>query len=126
MAKSNRSPLRLEIHLLDSELLVERCASKKLRRTTRPNGPYCGNFCAVRSFIFLHLRRQWLGQAQLAARDHVNAHRIAQSGNFQFQGRVQRSRIGLSGLHVLELKTQIDAAEMLVDVQYEECGNHTA
>src|SRR5216683_584121 len=111
MAKSNREALRLEVHLLDGKLVVEpcACASKKLRGAIWPNGAYCRHFSSVRSFIFLHLRRQWLGQTQLAARNHVNAHRIAQSRDFQFQGRVQRSRLGLSGLHVLELKTQVDA-----------------
>src|SRR5713226_7991483 len=99
---------------------------KRLPCTVRSNGTYRNHFAAIRSLIFLHLRRQWLGQAQLAASNHVNAHWIAQSGDFQFQGRVQRSRFGLSGLHILELKTQIDAAEMLADVQHEKRGNHTA
>src|SRR5467141_1476074 len=87
---------------------------------------YRGHLRAVRRFILVHLRRQRLSQAQLAARNHVNAHRIAQSRDFQFQGRVQRSRLGLPGLHVLELKTQVDAAEVLVDVQHEKRRDHAA
>src|SRR5882757_9048919 len=87
---------------------------------------YSGHLRALRRFIFLHLRRQRLSQAQLAARNHVNAHRIPQSRDLQFQGRVQRSRLGLPGLHGLELKPQIDAAEMLVNVQHEKRRDHPA
>src|SRR5260370_23640905 len=99
---------------------------KRLPCSIGPNGTHRRHLGAGRSFIFLHLRRQWLGPAQLAARNRVNAHGIAQSGDFQFQGRIQPSRLGLSGFHVFELKTQIDATEMLVDVQREKCGNYTA
>src|SRR5882762_3022715 len=126
MARSDRLGLRREVHLLDGKLVVEPCASEKLWCAIRPNITCGGHFCAVGSFVFLHLRRQWLGQSQLAARNDVDAHRIPQSRNFQFQGRVQRTRLGLPGLHVLELKTQIDAAEVLVYIQDEKRGNHTA
>src|SRR6266849_6967440 len=87
---------------------------------------YSGHLRAVRRFILLHLRRQRLSQAQLAARNHVNAHRIAESRDCQFQGRVQRGRLDLPGLNVLQLKTQIDAAEMLVNVQHEKRRDHPA
>src|SRR6266576_257211 len=99
---------------------------RRLRRAIPSHVTYRGHFRAVRGFILLHLRRQWLSQAQLASRNHVNAHRIAQSRDFQFQGRVQRSRLGLPGLHVLKLKTQVDAAEVLVDVQHEKRRDHPA
>src|ERR1700687_4751977 len=112
--------------MLDDKLVLGPHVSYKLWRAIPSNVTCRGHFCAVRSLIFLHLRRQWFGQAQLAARNYVNAHGIAQSRDFQFQGRVQRSRLGLPGLHVLKLKAQIDAAEMLVDVQHEKRRDHPA
>src|SRR6202171_2022567 len=112
--------------MLDDKLVLGPHVSYKLWRAIPSNVTCRGHFCAVRSLIFLHLRRQWFGQAQLAARNQVNPHRIAESRDFQFQGRVQRSRLGLPGLHVLKLKTQIDAAEMLVNVQHEKRRDHPA
>src|SRR5258707_1454567 len=124
MVESKRQALRLEVHLLDSKLVAEPCTRKKLRCTMRPHGTHHRHFGAVRSLIFLDLRRQRFGQSKLSPRDYINAHRIAQSGDFQFQGRVQRYRLGLSAFDVLELKTQVNAAEVLVNVQHEKRCDH--
>src|SRR6266853_4649531 len=62
----------------------------------------------------------------LSPGDYVNAHRIAQSGDFQFQGRVQRCRLGLPAFDILQLKTQVNAPEVLVNVQHEKRCNQSA
>src|SRR5262249_12809271 len=56
------------------------------------------------SVVFPHLRRKRLGQAQLAARNHVNAHWISQTGNLQLQRRIQRRGCNLFRFDFLQLK----------------------
>src|SRR5467141_4437038 len=79
------------------------------------------HFSATRCVVFLHLRRQRFSQSKLPPRNHVDSHRVPQARDLQLQRRVQRRRLGLPAPHVLELKTQVDAAKVLVDIQHEKC-----
>src|ERR1700686_351450 len=81
------------------------------------------HFRPTRSVVLLYLRWQRLRQAQLTTRNHVDASRIAQRFDLQPQFRIQRARLCLRVLQILQLKTQIDAAEVLVDVHHEEDGH---
>src|SRR5207249_5674722 len=67
----------------------------------------------------LDLYRQRLGQPELPARDHVDPRWVAQSGDLQPQFRIERRRLRLFPLEVLQLKTQLDAPEALVAPEQE-------
>src|SRR5258705_1580190 len=81
--------------------------------------PHCGHLHPDRRLIFAHLHRQRLCQTQLLPRDHVDAHRIAQVRDFQFQLRIQCRRAVLLSPQRLQLKAQVNAPEVLKNVEQE-------
>src|SRR4030095_12592956 len=77
-------------------------------------------------FVFTHLCRQRLGQSQLPPRNHVYPHRIAQIRDLQFQFRIQLRHLRLPGLQIFQLKAQINALEVLKNVEEKKKPHHSA
>src|SRR5713101_3951023 len=66
-----------------------------------------GDFRAARSVGRLHLIRKRFGQAKLPARDHINAHGIAEAGHFQPEFGIEGRGLRLLSLQLFELKAEL-------------------
>ena len=92
--------------------LLRAIHAKNLRR---------GHFRASDGLVFVHLRRERFGQAQLAAGDDINAPQ--DRGDWRFPVSVAeftRGSFDALGARGFQLETQIDAVEVLVDVEQQE------
>src|SRR5208337_2686619 len=101
-------------------------AHEKSGRAIRPHVAHGSQFRAVESRVLAHLRRGGFDQSEFMPCQQVDALRVAQRRDFQFERPVQRQGLFLPGAEFLELKTQVNAAEVLVDVQHAANGNDGA
>src|SRR3989440_2208536 len=88
--------------------------------------PHGSHLRAARHVVFTNLIGQGLGQSQSKARDLIDATRPAERGNIQFQFRIERRGLRLLLLQLFELEAQINALEVLKNVEHAAKRDYTA